>query len=126
LMALVSIGTAGDPTPVVIPAEISGSGFTTSKFADGYVTRSASGDSYVTSRFGDGWITRGTNGKSWTTSRFGNGAITRGSGGTSVTTSTFGDGFKSSGDRSRTNRSARMRGGRRESRLVGELESSDG
>jgi hypothetical protein len=39
LMAVVSIGTAGDPTPVVIPAVITGSGFTTSKFADGYVTR---------------------------------------------------------------------------------------
>ena len=99
LMAVVSIGTAGDPTPVVIPAVITGSGFTTSKFADGYVTRPASGDSYVVSRFGDGWdYTRpqrqimgnlnlwqwGDYARHWRidTSKFGNGYISRSSGGT--------------------------------------------
>ena len=76
--------------PVVIPG-VRGNA-TTSKFGDGYITRTSDGKSYTTSRFGSGWITRGSDGQSFTTSKFGDGAITRGRDGQSVTTSRFGNG----------------------------------
>ncbi len=65
---------------------------TTSKFGDGYITRTSDGKSYTTSRFGSGWITRGSDGQSFTTSKFGDGAITSGRDGQTVTTSRFGSG----------------------------------
>ena len=76
--------------PVVIPG-VRGNA-TTSKFGDGYITRTSDGKSYTTSRFGSGWITRGSDGQSFTTSKFGGGAITRGRDGQTVTTSRFGSG----------------------------------
>jgi len=77
-------------TPVVIPG-VRGNA-TTSKFGDGYITRTSDGKSYTTSRFGSGWITRGSDGQTFTTSKFGDGAITRGRDGQTVTTSRFGIG----------------------------------
>jgi hypothetical protein len=76
--------------PVVIPG-VRGNA-TTSKFGDGYITRTSDGKTYTTSRFGSGWITRGSDGQNFTTSKFGDGAITRGRDGQTVTTSRFGSG----------------------------------
>jgi len=90
--ALAAAASARDKCapPVVIPG-IKGDS-TTSKFGDGYITRTSAGKSYTTSKFGNGWITRGSDGQSFTTTKFGDGAITRGSQGQSVTTSRFGSG----------------------------------
>ena len=63
--------------PVVLPGQVAGTA-TTSKFGDGYITRT-SGQTYTTSKFGDGTITRDGKGNTWTTTKFGDGAITRGS-----------------------------------------------
>ena len=63
--------------PVVLPVQIQGTA-TTSKFGDGYITRTSSGQTYTTSKFGDGTITRDGKGNTWTTSKFGDGSITRG------------------------------------------------
>jgi hypothetical protein len=76
-------------TPVVIP-NVKGNS-TTTKFGEGYITRTAEGTTYNTSKFGSGWITRSSDGKSYTTTKFGDGAITRGNG-QQVTTSRFGSG----------------------------------
>jgi len=76
-------------TPVVIP-NVKGNS-TTTKFGDGYITRTSDGTTYNTSKFGSGWITRSSDGKTYTTSKFGDGAITRGNG-QQVTTSRFGSG----------------------------------
>lgn len=90
-VGIASGGTAEEkaPTPVVIP-NVKGTA-TTTKFGNGYITRSLDGTRYTTSKFGDGWITRSSQGESFTTTKFGNGAITRG-GGQRVTTSRFGSG----------------------------------
>jgi hypothetical protein len=77
------------PAPVVIPA-VKGNA-TTTKFGDGYITRTSDGTTYNTSKFGSGWITRSSDGKTYTTTKFGDGAITRGNG-QQVTTSRFGSG----------------------------------
>jgi hypothetical protein len=77
-----------DP-PVVIP-QVKGNA-TTTRFGNGYLTRSSDGTSYRTSKFGNGWITRSSDGKIYTTTRFGDGAITRGPG-QQVTTRRFGSG----------------------------------
>lgn len=77
-----------DP-PVVIP-QVKGNA-TTTRFGNGYLTRSSDGTSYRTSRFGNGWITRSSDGKTYTTTRFGDGAVTRGQG-QQVTTRRFGSG----------------------------------
>ena len=77
------------PTPVVIP-NVKGTA-TTTKFGNGYLTRSSDGTRYTTSKFGAGWITRSSKGESFTTTKFGDGAITRGDG-QRVTTSRFGSG----------------------------------
>ena len=77
-----------DP-PVVIP-QVKGNA-TTTKFGNGYLTRSSDGTSYRTSKFGNGWITRSSDGKTYTTTRFGDGAVTRGQG-QQVTTRRFGSG----------------------------------
>lgn len=77
-----------DP-PVVIP-EVTGNA-TTTRFGNGYLTRSSDGTSYRTSKFGSGWITRSSDGKTYTTTRFGDGAVTRGQG-QQVTTRRFGSG----------------------------------
>lgn len=76
-------------TPVVIP-KVKGTA-TTTKFGEGYITRSSEGTRYTTSKFGSGWITRSSDGKTFTTTKFGDGAITRGDG-QRVTTSRFGSG----------------------------------
>ena len=97
LLALLSVlaATAGleardqCSAPVVIPG-VRGNA-TTSKFGDGYITRTSDGTTYNTSKFGSGWITRSSDGKSYTTTKFGDGAITRGNG-QQVTTSRFGSG----------------------------------
>jgi len=49
--------------PVVIPVQGGGSA-TTSKFGDGYITRTSGGQTYTTSQFGSGTITRDTKGNS--------------------------------------------------------------
>ena len=77
------------PAPVVIPA-VKGNA-TTTKFGDGYITRTSDGTTYNTSKFGSGWITRSSDGKTYTTTKFGDGSITRGNG-QQVTTSRFGSG----------------------------------
>ena len=77
------------PVPVVIPS-VKGNA-TTTKFGDGYITRTSGGTTYNTSKFGSGWITRSSDGKTYTTTKFGDGAITRGNG-QQVTTSRFGSG----------------------------------
>jgi hypothetical protein len=77
------------PPPVVIPG-VKGNA-TTTKFGNGYITRSSDGTTYNTSKFGNGWITRSSDGNSYTTTKFGDGAITRGTG-QQVTTSRFGTG----------------------------------
>jgi len=103
IAAFVGLATAcwaADP-PVVIP-NVKGNS-TTSKFGDGYITRTSDGKTYNTSQFGSGWITRSSDGKTYTTSKFGDGAITRGNG-EQVTTSRFGSGTinRSSDGRSTT------------------------
>lgn len=85
---LAASGHSADPL-VVIPNVIGNS--TTTKFGDGYITRTSDGTTYNTSKFGSGWITRSSDGKTYTTSKFGDGAITRGNG-EQVTTSRFGSG----------------------------------
>jgi hypothetical protein len=92
---------AGDPPPVVIP-NVKGNS-TTTKFGDGYITRTTDGTTYNTSKFGSGWVTRSSDGRSYTTTKFGDGAITRGNG-EQVTTSRFGSGTinRSSDGRSTT------------------------
>lgn len=86
-------GASEKDPPVVIPG-ISGNS-TTTKFGDGYITRTADGKTYTTQKFGDGWLTRGPDGQVYTTRKFGDGAITRGDDGTAVTTRSFGDGYLS-------------------------------
>jgi hypothetical protein len=78
--------------PVVVPVRGCGT-VTTSKFGDGYITRTSDGRTYATSKFGGGTITRDSKGNTWTTSKFGSGAITRGPDGQTITTSKFGDGY---------------------------------
>jgi phage-related protein len=98
LLALLSVIAAtagleaGDQcsAPVVIPG-VRGNA-TTSKFGDGYITRTSDGQSFTTSKFGDGAITRGRDGQIVTTSRFGSGTISRDSKGATTTTQRFGDG----------------------------------
>lgn len=58
-------------TPVVIP-KVKGTA-TTTKFGEGYITRSSEGTRYTTSKFGSGWITRSSDGKTFTTTKFGTG-----------------------------------------------------
>jgi hypothetical protein len=100
---LLSLAQAGEKSaaPVVIP-NVKGNS-TTTKFGDGYITRTSDGTTYNTSKFGSGWITRSSDGKTYTTSKFGDGAITRGNG-EQVTTSRFGSGTinRSSDGRSTT------------------------
>ena len=96
-------------TPVVIPG-VKGNA-TTSKFGDGYVTRSSDGKVYTTSRFGGGWITRGSDGQTFTTSKFGDGAITRGNNGDTVTTSRFGSGVISRSSSGATTTTSRFANG---------------
>ncbi len=91
---------------------------TTSKFGDGYITRTSDGKSYTTSRFGSGWITRGLDGQTFTTSKFGNGAITRGRDGQTVTTSRFGSGTISRDSRGATTTTQRF-GGHHQSQQFG-------
>ena len=100
LAVLAASGFSADP-PVVIP-NVKGNS-TTTKFGDGYITRTSDGTTYNTSKFGSGWITRSSDGKTYTTSKFGDGAITRGNG-EQVTTSRFGSGTvnRSSDGRSTT------------------------
>jgi len=91
ILAAALVAHAGDQTPVVVPVQ--GEGTATSKFGDGYITRTSSGQTYTTSQFGSGTITRDSKGNTWTTSKFGDGAITRGPDGQTVTTSKFGSGY---------------------------------
>lgn len=99
-VGLATAGLAADP-PVVIP-NVKGNS-TTTKFGDGYITRTSDGTTYNTSKFGSGWITWSSDGRSYTTTKFGDGAITRGNG-EQVTTSRFGSGTinRSSDGRSTT------------------------
>ena len=91
LLAVIYIEAQDKPrTPVVIP-DVKGRA-TTTRFGDGYITRTSEGKSYTTSKFGSGWITRSSDGATYTTSKFGDGAITRGNNGETVTTSRFGTG----------------------------------
>ena len=92
IIASALVAHAGDQPPVVIPVQ-GGVTATTSKFGDGYITRTSSGQTYTTSQFGSGTITRDSKGNTWTTSKFGDGAITRGPDGQTVTTSIFGSGY---------------------------------
>ena len=55
---------------------------TTTKFADGCITRTSEGKSYRTSRFGSGTISRDSKGATTTTQRFWDGPISRRSSGT--------------------------------------------
>ena len=99
-IALSQVSLSAD-APVVIP-NVKGNA-TTTKFGDGYITRTFDGTTYNTSKFGSGWITRSSDGKTYTTTKFGDGAITRGNG-EQVTTSRFGSGTinRSSDGRSTT------------------------
>ena len=92
ILAAALVAHAEDQTPVVVPVQGGGTA-TTSKFGDGYITRTSSGQTYTTSQFGSGTITRDSKGNTWTTSKFGDGAITRGPDGQTVTTSKFGSGY---------------------------------
>ena len=88
LVVLTTVAFSADP-PVVIPNVKCNS--TTTKFGDGYITRTSDGTTYSTSKFGSGWLTRSSDGKTYTTTKFGDGAITRGNG-QQVTTSRYGSG----------------------------------
>ena len=69
LVVLTAVAFSADPPVVVIP-NVKGNS-TTTKFGDGYITRTSDGTTYNTSKFGSGWITRSSDGKTYTTTKFG-------------------------------------------------------
>jgi len=57
ILASALLSHADDKTPVVVPVQGGGTA-TTSKFGDGYITRTSDGQTYTTSKFGCGTFTR--------------------------------------------------------------------